>query len=129
MPRQPSRPDYDDEPSDPNNGNGSDPTNPLGQSIPVCKLGDDCPYAGSMHWLHQERLKREQVEGELAATIDRLADKLQKALLLVESFERKLLDMQHDLQRHIKTHRLFELAVLALAAAAGGFLTRWFGAK
>jgi hypothetical protein len=133
VPRQPSRPDFDDEePSNPNgrgngNGNGDEPTDPLGQSLRACKLGDDCPYAGSMRWLYDERLKREQTQGELAATVDKLGDKLQKACLLVEKFERMILDLQFELQKHIKTHRLFELAVLALAAAAGGFFAKWLG--
>ena len=78
-----------------------------------------------MRWLWDERLKREQVAGEQAAALDRLSEKLKTAMLLVDGFERKILDLQNDLQRHIKTHRLFELAVLALAAAAGGFLSRW----
>lgn len=131
-PRQPSRPDFDDEdpPSNPSgrgNGNGDEPTDPLGQSLRACKLGDDCPYAGSMRWLYDERLKREQIQGELAATVDQLADKLQKACLLVEKFERMLLDLQFEFQKHVKTHRVFELAVLALAAGFGGFLAKWLG--
>lgn len=121
-------------PTNPNNGNvdkppkserrDSDPQE-LGLSIEVCKLGDDCPYAGSMRHLFDERLRREQMEGQLAARIDVLADKLQSAILMVEQFRRQLLDLDFELKRHIKTHRLFELAVLALAAAAGGFLSRW----
>jgi hypothetical protein len=82
-----------------------------------------------MRWLFDERLKREQSEGAIVARVDVLSDKLKGAILLVEKFEHSLLDLQHELQRHIKTHRLFELAVLALAAAAGGFLSRWLGGK
>lgn len=74
-PRQPSRPDFDDEePSSPHgrgNGNGDEPTDPLGQSL--------------------------------------------RAYL------------QFELHKHIKTHRLFELVVLALAAGVGGFFAKWLG--
>jgi D-serine deaminase-like pyridoxal phosphate-dependent protein len=80
-----------------------------------------------MRWLYDERLKREQVQGALAATVDTLADKLQTACLLVEKFQRDILDLQFELNKHIKTHRLFELVVLALAAGAGGFLAKWLG--
>ncbi len=126
VPRSPSRPD-DDPPSGGGNGNGDDHDDELGRSLSPCKLGDDCPYAGSMRWLFDERLKREQTEGQIVSRVDILADKLQGAILLVEKFERTLLDLRADLDRHIKTHRLFELAVLALAAAFGGFLARWLG--
>jgi hypothetical protein len=130
-PRSPSRHDDDDPPSGGGNGNsnGGDHGDDLGRALNPCKLGDDCPYAGSMRWLFDERLKREQTEGQIVSRVDILADKLQGAILLVEKFERTLLDLRADLDRHIKTHRLFELAVLALAAAFGGFLARWFGGK
>jgi len=127
-PRSPSQHD-DDPPSGGGNGNGGDHDDDLGRSLNPCKLGDDCPYSGSMRWLFDERLKREQTEGQIVSCVDILADKLQGAILLVEKFERTLLDLRADLDRHIKTHRLFELAVLALAAAFGGFLARWFGGK
>lgn len=127
-PRQPSRPD-DDPPSGGNgNGNGGD-SDKLGLPLERCKLGDDCPYAGSMRWLFDERLKREQTEGEIVSRVDRLSEKLKEAILLVEKFERTLLDLRAELDRHVKTHRLFELAVLALAAGIGGFFARWFGGK
>ena len=123
--RHPSQ--HDDPPSG-RNGNGNDDhDDDLGQALPGCKLGDDCPYAGSMRWLFDERLKREQTEAQIVVRVDQLADKLQSAILLVEKFERTLLDLQWKLDRHIKTHRLFELAVLALAAGAGGFLAKWLG--
>jgi hypothetical protein len=125
-PRSPSRHD-DDPPSGGGNGNGDDHDDELGRSLNLCKLGDDCPYAGSMRWLFDERLKREQTEGQIVSRVDILADKLQGAILLVEKFERTLLDLRADLDRHIRTHRLFELAVLALAAAFGGFLAKWLG--
>lgn len=126
-PRQPSRPDQDPRESGRGgNGNGDDE---LGLSAHPCKLGDDCPYAGSMRWLFDERLKREQSEGAIVARVDVLSDKLKQAILLVEKFERTLLELEAKLDRHIKTHRMFELAVLALAAAAGGFLSRWLGGK
>ncbi len=127
-PRQPSRPD-DDPPSGGNgNGNGGD-SDKLGLTLERCKLGDDCPYAGSMRWLFDERLQREQTEGEIVSRVDRLSEKLKEAILLVEKFERTLLDLRADLDRHVKTHRLFELAVLALAAGIGGFFARWLGGK
>jgi len=127
-PRQPSRPD-DDPPSGGNgNGNGGD-SDDLGLTLERCKLGDDCPYAGSMRWLFDERLKREQTEGEIVSRVDRLSEKLKEAILLVEKFERTLLDLRAELDRHVKTHRLFELAVLALAAGIGGFFARWLGGK
>lgn len=125
-PRSPSR--HDDDPPN-GNGNGDDHDDGLGKGLDLCKLGDDCPYAGSMRWLFDERLKREQTEGQIVSRVDILADKLQGAILLVEKFERTLLDLRADLDRHIKTHRLFELAVLALAAGAGGFFARWIGGK
>jgi len=127
-PRAPSRHDDDDPPSGGGNGNGGDHDD-LGRSLQPCKLGDDCPYAGSMRWLFDERLKREQTEQIIVTRVDTLADKLQSAILLVEKFERTLLDLEFELRRHIKTHRLFELAVLALAAGAGGFFARWIGGK
>jgi hypothetical protein len=80
-----------------------------------------------MRWLYDERLKREQVQGALAATVDSLSDKLKSACLLVEKFERDILDLRYELNKHIKTHRLFELVVLALAAGAGGFIAKWLG--
>lgn len=125
-PRQPSRPDQDPPESD-RGGNGNGGDDGLGLSAHPCKLGDDCPYAGSMRWLFDERLKREQSEGVIVSRVDVLADRLKGAILLVEKFERTLLDLEAKLDRHIKTHRMFELAVLALAAAAGGFLSRWLG--
>lgn len=131
VPRQPSRPD-DDPPSgggNGNGGNGGDHDDDIGRSLQPCKLGDDCPYAGSMRWLFDERLKREQTEGQIVTRVDVLADKLQSAILMVEKFQRTLLDLEFELHRHIKTHRLFELAVLALAAGAGGFFARWIGGK
>ena len=82
-----------------------------------------------MRWLFDERLKREQSEGIIVSRVDVLADRLKGAILLVEKFERTLLELEAKLDRHIKTHRMFELAVLALAAAAGGFLSRWLGGK
>lgn len=128
-PRQPSSPD-DDPPESGKGGNGNGGgSDELGVSTNPCRLGDDCPYAGSMRWLFDERLKREQTEGQIVSRVDVLADKLQAAVLLVEKFERTLLDLEWKLDRHIKTHRMFELAVLALAAAAGGFLSRWVGGK
>jgi hypothetical protein len=130
VPRQPSRPD-DDPPSGGGNGNGNggDHDDDLGQSLQPCKLGDDCPYAGSMRWLFDERLKREQTEGQIVARVDILSDKLKAAILLVEKFERMVLDLQFEFNKHKRTHRLFELAVLALAAGAGGFFARWIGGK
>lgn len=127
-PRQPSSPDDPPESVKGGNGNGGG-SDELGVSTNPCRLGDDCPYAGSMRWLFDERLKREQTEGQIVSRVDVLADKLQAAVLLVEKFERTLLDLEWKLDRHIKTHRMFELAVLALAAAAGGFLSRWVGGK
>lgn len=128
VPRQPSRPD-DDPPSGGGNGNGNgdDHDDELGRSLNPCRLGDDCPYAGSMRWLREERVKREQTEAAIVVRVDILSDKLGKAILLVEKFERMLLDLQFEFNKHKKTHRLFELAVLALAAAFGGFLARWLG--
>ncbi|MFA5634667.1 MAG: hypothetical protein WC977_02065 [Anaerovoracaceae bacterium] len=130
VPRQPSRPD-DDPPSGGGNGNGNggDHDDDLGQSLQPCKLGDDCPYAGSMRWLFDERLKREQTEGQIVSRVDILSDKLKAAILLVEKFERMVLDLQFEFNKHKRTHRLFELAVLALAAGAGGFFARWIGGK
>ena len=123
--RQESKPDHDPpESGKGGNGNGDDE---LGLSAHPCKLGDDCPYAGSMRWLFDERRKREETEGEIVVRVDRLSDKLKAAILLVEKFERTLLDLEWKIDKHIKTHRVFELAVLALAAAAGGFLSRWLG--
>jgi hypothetical protein len=82
-----------------------------------------------MRWLFDERLRREQTEQVIVTRVDTLADKLQTTILLVEKFQRTLLDLEFELHRHIKTHRLFELAVLALAAGAGGFFARWIGGK
>lgn len=127
-PRQPSRPDDDPPSGGHGNGNGGGHDD-LGQSLNPCKLGDDCPYAGSMRWLFDERLRREQTEQVIVTRVDTLADKLQTTILLVEKFQRTLLDLEFELHRHIKTHRLFELAVLALAAGAGGFFARWIGGK
>ena len=89
VPRSPSSHD-DDPPSGGGNGNGGDHDDDLGRSLNPCKLGDDCPYAGSMRWLFDERLKREQTEGQIVSRVDILADKLQGAILLVEKFERTL---------------------------------------
>lgn len=127
-PRQPSRPD-DDPPSGGGNGNGGDHDDDLGTALERCTLGDDCPYAGSMRWLREERVKREQSEAAIVVRVDILSDKLKAAILLVEKFERTLMDLEFELHKHIKTHRMFELAVLALAAGAGGFFARWIGGK
>jgi hypothetical protein len=125
MARQPSKPSFnDEEPSTDGGGNGAARTNPLGYEIPKCDLGNDCPYAGSMRWLHDERLRREQVQGEISSTVDRLADKLQTIHLLVDRFERDLKDLRFDLDKHRKSHRWFELSILAIAAAFGGFLAK-----
>jgi hypothetical protein len=122
MARSPSR--HDDDPPSSAGGNGGEE---LGLSLQPCKLGDDCPYSGSMRWLFDERLKREETEGQIVSRVDVLSDKLREAILLVEKFERTLLDVRAELARHVRTHRLFELAVLALAAAMGGVLAKWLG--
>jgi hypothetical protein len=124
MVRQPSKPHFELEEPDTDSGNGAARTSPLGQEIPRCDLGEDCPYAGSMRWLHDERLKREQTQGEISTTVDRLADKLQTIHLQVDRFERDLKDVRFDLDKHRRSHRWFELGVLAISASFGGFLAK-----
>ncbi len=153
-PRDPSRPHIDtlDEESE-DNGNGSGPTRRqnVGTPLDVCKLGDDCPYASSMRWLSDERLKREQVEGELAGTVDRLGDEIQKVSLLVQAtkgqihelddlvkrklseldatISLKVIELDAVLKAHVRSHRWLELLVMGLAMGAASAITRWLGSK
>lgn len=145
MPRQASRPNLDDA----DNGNGSDPD--VGERVDRCSLGDDCPYAGSMRWLANERLKREQVEGELAGTVDRLADEVKRATLSVQALKNelheldglvkaktqqleatlslKIIELDAALKAHTRSHRWIELLVMGLAMGFGSAVTRWIGGK
>ncbi len=129
-PRQPSRPDRDP----PGNG-GNDPD--LGQELERCALGDDCPYAGSMRWLADERLRREQVQGELAATVDRFGDEVRKCTQVVEGLKGKLLELEQTvnvkvigfdatLKAHTRNHRWIEMLVMGLAMGFASVVTRWF---
>jgi hypothetical protein len=97
----------------------------LGEPTDPCMLGNDCPYAGAMRFLHNERLKRELVEVEL----ERLADKFQKTWLSVEAFERKILDVTFRLEAHTKQHRWFEIIILGVAMGVGSAIQRWLGGK
>lgn len=122
MPRQPSRPDLlADEPP------ASEQTNPLGKALTPCGLGgSDCPFEGSLKYLKQEREKREHVEGALTVRIDELTKALDALRMCYERVLVGLNDFELKLTKHEKTHRFFELAVLALFAGAGGFISRWF---
>jgi hypothetical protein len=124
MARQPSKPSFDSDEPPTDGGNGADRTNPLGHEIPKCDLGSDCPYSGSMRWLYNERLEREQSHGEIIGTVDRLHDKLKNVHLQVDRFERDLKDIRFDLDKHRRSHRWFELGVLAISASFGGFLAK-----
>lgn len=140
----PRRPLADDIPE---SGRGSAPD--LGRSLEPCGMGDDCPYAGSMRWLHDERLKREQVEGELAATVDRLADEVQKANLQVQSLKGSVAELEGSIRNkvkeldleltarvlqldatfkaHVRSHRWIELVIMGLAMSAATLISRYLG--
>jgi len=148
-PRQPSSPD--DDPPGRGNGNAKSGDDELGEELERCKLGDDCPYAGSMRWLFDERLQREQVEGELAATVDRLGDHVQRVSLALEALKGSLYELENmvkgktaELERtlslrvievdaalkaHTRSHRWIELLVMGLAMGFGSAVTRWIGGK
>lgn len=154
FPRDPSRPrneSPDAEPDDNGNGSGATRRENVGTPLDVCKLGDDCPYAGSMRWLSDERLKREQVEGELAATVDRLVDEVQKVTLLLQATKGQIheldtlvkakvaelgttvtlqiIELDAALKSHVRSHRWVELLVMGLAMGAASAITRWLGGK
>lgn len=103
-------------------GNGDD--DELGKRLEQCNLGGDCPFEGALRRLQDEQHQRIQSEAALAAALDAVADKAQKLYLEFEGVQRKLRDFVHDFERHIRQHRYFDLAVISIGAAIGGFLAK-----
>lgn len=107
----------------PKNGNNSDDSDDkLGKRISKCELGDACPFEGALQRLEEEQHERIGAESALALQIERVAKNAQIANLEIEKFGRALRDLTHDLEKHIRSHRYLDLAVITIAATIGGFL-------
>jgi hypothetical protein len=111
----------------------------LGDDAEQCALGSDCPFEPSLRRLQAERHDRVAVEGQLAASIDHLGDKLslsalanEKLALDVEKLSRKLVDLEAVPARvtelairfdaHLRGHRFAERTAIGVASAIGGAL-------
>lgn len=104
------------------NGNGSD--DELGKKLEQCNLGTDCPFEPALRRLQDEQHQRIRSEAALATALDAVANKAQEVFLELEKVQRQLRDFTHDFERHIKQHRLFDLAVVSIGATIGGFLAK-----
>jgi hypothetical protein len=105
-----------------NEGNGDD--NELGQKLQSCNLGTDCPFEPALRRLQDEQHQRIKSESALATSLDKVSDRAQAVSLELEAVSRKLRDFTHEFERHIRQHRYFDLAVISIGAAIGGFLAK-----
>jgi hypothetical protein len=103
-----------------NRKNGGD----IGEQVEKCNLGDECPFERALEQLKDEQHDRIKAEATLAVSVDDIITKVRNLQLEIEKFERLLRDFRHDFERHLRTHRYIDLAIISIGGAIGGFIAK-----